>query len=963
MFATSLRSGMRQGSYRHQSRTMNEAHLSATFATLISEEGERCPPFRWQMRLLCRLLDADLPRVVDIPTGLGKTSVMALWLIALAEGAFLPRRLVYVVDRRSVVDQATRFAERLRSNMPGELAEKLGLDAGLPISTLRGGFADNRDWLEDPSKPAIVVGTVDMVGSRLLFEGYGVSRGMRPYHAGLLGVDALVLLDEAHLCPPFEALLRQVESRGDGRLGPAGNSDSTTPSFSLLSLSATGRNAQDAPPGAAFRMEAEDREDPVVEQRLVACKRLKVTELTTDASLAESLAARAVEFGCDDSISRVLVYCDRRRDAVEVKELIDKKCRRRHKFGELAGTHSSELLVGERRVRERADLEQWLDERGFLGAAHERPSVPVFLVATSAGEVGVDLNADHMVSDLVAYERMVQRLGRVNRRGGEGRSATVHVFASRPELKANARKIDKEKHEKALATYRQRMDPLCLLPRGEDERRDASPSALVALKSNHPDIVDAATTQAPLHPELTRPLLDAWAMTSLAKHEGRPEVAPWLRGWDEEEEPQTIVVWRKYLPFVRRDDDTSVPPGMVAEFFRVAPVHATEKLEAMSSRVFDWLLKRAVQVGKRDQDHDLAVKDDEIIAILMDRAGEHVASAKLSEIRQLAALAKSMSKSDQRHRDRRKREWKERLLPGALLVVDARMGGLRDGMLDEKCESEVASADADETWREKKEDPAAAASRPMIRFRVEEVTGNEDGEGVKLLDKFAYWRPLRIFETRFDDGGVARRGLAIFKWPDDAADEDSRSILSAPQALSDHAEQVAARARDLAMRIGLPDEEVDALCLAARLHDNGKAAVRWQNAMKAPKDGRPYAKTNGGGNWRLLEGYRHEFGSLLEAERGDLPESTRDLILHLIAAHHGNARPLISSAGCDDGPPSLLESKAGDAALRFARLQKHYGPWGLAWREAILRAADQAASREWSKLQEKHEDGRVRHTG
>ena len=189
------------------------------------------------MRLLRRLLDADLPRVVDIPTGLGKTSVMALWLIALAAGARLPRRLVYVVDRRAVVDQATRFAERLRLNMQDGLAERLGLDAGerLPISTLRGGFADNRDWLEDPSKPAIVVGTIDMVGSRLLFEGYGVSRGMRPYHAGLLGVDALVLLDEAHLCPPFEALLRQVESRRDGKLGPGGYSDSITPPFRLMS--------------------------------------------------------------------------------------------------------------------------------------------------------------------------------------------------------------------------------------------------------------------------------------------------------------------------------------------------------------------------------------------------------------------------------------------------------------------------------------------------------------------------------------------------------------------------------------------------------------------------------------------------------------------------------------------------------------------------------------------------------
>ena len=192
---------------------MDEGPLAEMFAALTAENGVKYMPFRWQLRLLRRLLDIDLPAAVDVPTGLGKTSAMALWLIALAEGANLPRRLVYVVDRRAVVDQATRFAERLRGNMPAELAEELRLEGGtgaLPISTLRGGFADNRDWLEDPSKPAIVVGTIDMIGSRLLFEGYGVSRNMRPYHAGFLGVDTLVLLDEAHLCPPFERLLRQV---------------------------------------------------------------------------------------------------------------------------------------------------------------------------------------------------------------------------------------------------------------------------------------------------------------------------------------------------------------------------------------------------------------------------------------------------------------------------------------------------------------------------------------------------------------------------------------------------------------------------------------------------------------------------------------------------------------------------------------------------------------------------------
>jgi len=62
----------------------------------------------------------------------------------------------------------------------------------LAISTLRGELADNREWQTDPARPAIIVGTVDMIGSRLLFSGYGAGRSYgpcpecRPHRARLL---------------------------------------------------------------------------------------------------------------------------------------------------------------------------------------------------------------------------------------------------------------------------------------------------------------------------------------------------------------------------------------------------------------------------------------------------------------------------------------------------------------------------------------------------------------------------------------------------------------------------------------------------------------------------------------------------------------------------------------------------------------------------------------------------------
>lgn len=103
-------------------------------------------------------------------------------------------------------------------------------------------------------------------------------------------------------------------------------------------------------------------------------------------------------------------------------------------------------------------------------------------------------------------------------------------------------------------------------------------------------------------------------------------------------------------------------------------------------------------------------------------------------------------------------------------------------------------------------------------------------------------------------------------------------------------------------------------------------------------------------NLALLDGYRHEFGSIPKAEADEgfrkLPADDQDLVLHLIAAHRGYARPVISMQSCEDAPPSALDERAHDTALRFARLQKRWGPWGLAWWEALLRASDQQAARD-----------------
>ncbi|MCH7686237.1 MAG: DEAD/DEAH box helicase family protein, partial [Planctomycetes bacterium] len=119
---------------------MTQAEFKSRFKELTGNE-----PFRWQERLFHECCAPNkLPNVIDLPTGLGKTMVMAIWLIAREVNKNLPRRLIYVVDRRTVVDQATFEARKLQ--------ESVG-ESQLALSTLRGQLAEKRDWSRDPSRP------------------------------------------------------------------------------------------------------------------------------------------------------------------------------------------------------------------------------------------------------------------------------------------------------------------------------------------------------------------------------------------------------------------------------------------------------------------------------------------------------------------------------------------------------------------------------------------------------------------------------------------------------------------------------------------------------------------------------------------------------------------------------------------------------------------------------------------
>ncbi len=859
--------------------------FKTSFRSLTTIDDEYYDPFPWQARLYELMWSGVIPGALDIPTGLGKTSVMAIWLLARAVGAKVPRRLIYVVDRRAVVDQATRYAQILRERLENETCKQirdgLGLKGLLPISTLRGQFADNQEWLADITSPAIIIGTVDMIGSRILFQGYGVSTTMRPMQAALLATDSLLVLDEAHLSQPFARMVEQVCMR----TGPDG--------LRMMTLSATHETQ-----GNTFRITKEDHLSAIVRRRLEARKTLTIED--RPGAKPDEFAKAAFDLLQEHPGARILVYRNSFDDAVKIGTAL-------HKLTKKSSTRVI-LLTGQRRGIERDALVTILEEAGFVGSNTERNSDGAILVATSAGEVGIDLDADHMLCDMVSWERMVQRLGRVNRRGDGDATVTVWDLA--------------DAHDEAESDRRKATRTLLMRLPGE-ETKQAGPAALSEVNG----LSDAkdASTPAPLYPALTGPLLDAWAMTSLQEHDGRPEVEPWLRGWVKRTEPQTTIVWRAHLPTCLANGKVTVDAPNFKNYLVAAPLKPSEKLESSSKRTIKWLKDCGRRLAKRRTEGLPALAEADIAVLIFSADGNLV---KWLTFRSLEDGLQNLKQDE---------------ISGRTMIVRQSVAGLDcdrneksgpvagSGVLEAKVDALPPTADTapdqfkDTGWR------IATLAR-----KDETLVASEDGPQIAR------------FVTRLGAGGEELEGFAVLRKQSGQHEcENARTFTGTPQSLFDHTEEVLNCVTDFAESLGLDVSLKEALRTAARHHDQGKAAEVWQHSAGAEQSGGPWAKTSGHkAQWNRLQGYRHEFGSLVNLDsRNDLPEKTRDLILHLVAAHHGRARPLLSHKGLDDLPPTRASAIAGDAALRFARLQQHYGPWKLAWLEAVLRAADQKASR------------------
>jgi CRISPR-associated endonuclease/helicase Cas3 len=950
------------------------------FAGFFAACNDGREPFSWQVRLLEEVIETGRwPDLIDAPTGAGKSSVLEIHVFANAVAAAhpfaagsasrIPRRLAITVDRRALVDGHAERAARLASELArasgpgtimGAVADSLrGMRAAgeadgvapLVVSKLRGGAPPDRSWLDHPTACQVIAGTPDMIGSRLLFRGYGSTRFAWPREAGLLAWDTVMVVDEAHLNRQLIATARRVSNlvAQDRRGIPVSP-------LEVCAMTATQVDGI----GHAVGVRAEDLEkqgpDAVLQARLVRPKPVTLTPSSAwpgsggrPTALAADMARLARE-ALEDNGPTVGCVVNSVALALELSEQLT-----------VTGTMSEEALsvltlVGPMRPYELAQIR---DEHPSLFTLEGDPTVDV-LVATQTVEVGVDLNLSCLVTELASGAALAQRAGRVNR-SGAAEAGPVNVVVAAGAIEAGSRS----------GPYREEE-----LTEGLRWLQDLEPTVGLAPWAIHPRGGGAAPPPSqPTRPALHRP--ERWDVDEWARTGDRQLVEPWLDLWLSDDLAPDLtagIVMRSGLPrdlASARQQLAVTPPGD-HEVYPVRVTVAARALKAVAPH-----LKRAFVVGPSEV---AALSGREEVEEHRLRPGEVIVLDSVREVTRRGVVTADSPAGEPP--DDVGELWPPTVPRAALRWV--RLGArtpaaTRDGetlpgldglMLD------VRQAVLDDHEIGAGGDDLSMTVGSLVREWLAGLSGpDRKDERRVLLAQIIDSANLQV---------ITPEGLAASADPAEA-DDDFWLVLAGAAALADeevrqswqetgavdldeHQEQVRSQALALSSKLELGSDLTEALGRAGLCHDEGKRDPRFQRGLRwRPSDhpDRVLAKSGMRSQRAIVQaraasglpsGWRHEqlSAAIAWADAGDQHHDVRDLVARLVGTSHGRGRHEYPHVGAElgggaagaTGREELFDS--GEWENLLDRTTRRWGPWGVAYLESILRAADVNVSRRGS---------------
>jgi CRISPR-associated endonuclease/helicase Cas3 len=379
------------------------------FFTLATKLPE---PFNYQERFASE----PWPDLLEIPTGMGKTAAVALtwaWKRGWREGARpaptdpqTPRRLIWCLPMRVLVEQTREAVEQWLGSGGLSVLGQPG-EGKVSVHGLMGGEADIKTWAEYPEEEMILIGTQDMLLSRALMRGYGMSRFLWPVHFAFLHNDCLWAFDEVQLMGAGLTTSTQIEAfRRNLPLGAASRS---------LWLSATLRrdwlSTVDFRPALEtarhFQLSDDERASPHVRSRREAIKRLqRATTRLTQENAKTGAVLYAAELAGEVS--------DTHRPGTQTLVVLNtvERAQALYRAMEKRKQPASLVLVHARfRQTERQTLNRAL-------RSEPDPNGPGrILIATQAIEAGVDISSRTLFTEIAPWSSLVQRFGRCNRYG------------------------------------------------------------------------------------------------------------------------------------------------------------------------------------------------------------------------------------------------------------------------------------------------------------------------------------------------------------------------------------------------------------------------------------------------------------------------------------------------------------------------------------------------------------------